>query len=203
MIFTCVGIAVLVLKDGYNIKVFAKEGQSSHDELMHEMVPVEQHNNVLKLEYIFPNLLRVDCPDEECKKRFTELGLVETQFGVLRLKSDIESEVRKSISPNLFTLKTLQGANLRGANLTGANLRGANLIGANLTRTYLRGADLTGANLRGANLTRANLTRANLKEANLIGADLTRTYLIGANLKEADLSKENLEYAKSQGAIIL
>jgi hypothetical protein len=224
----CVGIAVLVLKDGPNVKVFAKKGESSHDTLMHEMVPIDQHNDVLKLEYIFPNLLRVDCPDGECKKRFSELGLVEMQFGVLRLKPDIEEQTRKPIPPGLFTIHTLQGADLRGANLIdanlidanledadlrGANLRGANLIDANLIDANLEDADLRGANLRGADLIDANLIDANLEDAdlrgaNLRGADLRGANLIDANLEEADLShanlsKEQLEYVKSRGAIVL
>ena len=161
--------------------------------MLHESVLIEQHNNVLKLEYIFPNLLWVDCPDEECRKRFSELGLVETQFGILRLKSDIEKIVRESISPNLFTIKTLQEADLSRANLSRANL-----IEANLSRADLSRANLSRANLSRANLIEADLSRADLSRANLIEADLSR-----ANLIEADLSKEQLEYAKSRGAIVL
>jgi hypothetical protein len=208
----CVGIAVLVMRTAEGIKVYAKEGQSSHDELLHEMIPVEQHNDVLKLEYIFPNLLRVDCPDDECKKRFTELGLVESQFGILRLKFDIELEVRKSISPSLFNIKTLQGADLREANLRKADLREADLKGADLMGADLRGANLRGANLIGTNLREADLREADLKgadlrgadlrEADLKGADLSGTNLIGADLRDADLNIENQEYAKSKGAIV-
>ena len=139
----CIGIAVVVLVTTEGFKVYAKEGQSSHDTLLHECVPVERHNNALKLEYIFPNMLRVDCPDDECKKRFVELGLVESQFGILRLKPDIEKKVRDILSPELFNIKTLQGADLRGADLRGAHLLGAHLLGAHLREADLRGAHLS------------------------------------------------------------
>ena len=179
----CIGIGVLVLQTTEGLKIYAKAGESSHDTLLHEFVPVEEHNNVLKLEYIFPNLLRVDCPDDECKNRFVELGLVEIQFGVLILKSDIEEQVRKSILPRLFTIKTLQNADLSRANLSRANLSRANLSGADLSRANLSEADLSGADLLGANLFGANLS----------GADLSR----------ANLSEEQLEYTRPRGAIIL
>ena len=206
----CIGIAVVVLVTTEGFKVYAKEGQSSHDTLLHECVPVERHNNALKLEYIFPNMLRVDCPDDECKKRFVELGLVESQFGILRLKPDIEKKVRDILSPELFNIKTLQGADLRGADLRGADLLGArlqeaDLRGADLREADLRGADLREAHLREADLREAHLRGADLREADLRGAHLLGAHLLGAHLREADLrgahlSKEQLEYAKSRGA---
>ena len=191
----CIGIAVVVLVTTEGFKVYAKEGQSSHDTLLHECVPVEQHNNALKLEYIFPNMLRVDCPDDECKKRFVELGLVESQFGILRLKPDIEKKVRDILSPELFNIKTLQGADLRGADLLGADL-----LGARLQEADLRGADLREADLRGADLREAHLREADLRGAHLLGAHLLGAHLREADLRGAHLSKEQLEYAKSRGA---
>ena len=201
----CIGIAVVVLVTTEGFKVYAKEGQSSHDTLLHECVPVERHNNALKLEYIFPNMLRVDCPDDECKKRFVELGLVESQFGILRLKPDIEKKVRDILSPELFNIKTLQGADLRGADLLGARLQEADLRGADLREADLRGADLREAHLREADLREAHLRGADLREADLRGAHLLGAHLLGAHLRGADLrgahlSKEQLEYAKSRGA---
>jgi hypothetical protein len=186
----CIGIAVIVekCKDG-KIKIHSKQGESSHEVILHEFVKTDNHNSIVKLEYIYPNLLRVDSPDKECKDLYKNLEIVEdSPFGILVLKPEIERKVRNKLSINLHTIKTLQEANIYGANLECANLKGANLGGANLG----------GANLGGANLGCANLGCANLGCANLGGANLECANLECAN----NLTDEQKEYAKIQKAII-
>jgi len=88
----------------------------------------------------------------------------------------------------------LSGANLSGANLSGANLSGADLSGANLTSTVLQGADLSGADLRHAYLAPAfSATQPVPSDAIsiLLNADLR-----GADLRGADLSSADLCYSK-------
>src|SRR5215208_4118426 len=88
----------------------------------------------------------------------------------------------------------LSGANLSGANLSGANLSGADLSGANLTSTVLQGADLSGADLRHAYLAPAlSATQPVPSDAIsiLLNADLS-----GADLRGADLSSADLCYSK-------
>jgi len=213
-----IGIVVVVPEDGSPIKIYGKNGNSSHDTILHEMVPVELHNRVAKIEYTYPHALRLDAPDEECRKAAIDLGVAEMGPFELRLKPSIVEIVAKWIGENRidFDAKTMHRAdltgaylwraNLTGANLTGADLRGACLWRANLTGADLRGADLWGAdlteaNLTGADLTEANLTGADLTEANLTGADLTGADLRGADLWGADLTEANLSDAYMLGVI--
>ena len=149
----CNGLAIIVVKDGEDIKIFAKPENGSHDMLLHEYVPIELHNSCIKLELIYPSELRLDCPDEECRKAAIATGLVEkTGLGdVIRPKWNTVAKVYQFIEDNpdliKFSVKLLQYANLREANLRGANLWGANLRGADLREADLREADLWGANL--------------------------------------------------------
>ena len=185
-----IGIVVVVPEDGSPIKIYGKNGNSSHDTILHEMVPVELHNRVAKIEYTYPHALRLDAPDEECRKAAIDLGVAEMGPFELRLKPSIVEIVAKWIGENRidFDAKTMHRADLTGANLRGANLRGAYLTGAYLWRANLTGADLWGADLWGANLTGADLTGACLWRANLTGADLRGADLWGADLTEANLS---------------
>ena len=140
----CIGIAIIILvpEDGTPIKIYGKNDNSSHDGVLHEFVPVEMHNRVAKIEYTYPHSLRLDAPDEECRKSATDLGIVEVGPLGVRLLPHIVEMVHKWIATEQidFTRKTLQEANLEGANLQRADLRGANL----------KRADLDGANLEGA-----------------------------------------------------
>ena len=154
----CIGIAIVVVapEDGSPIQIFGKSGNSSHDTILHEMVPVELHNRVVKIEYTYPHALGLDAPDEECRKSALDLGVAEIgPFGI-RLKSKAVKIVTAWIASEKieFDAKTLQRAHLERANLREANLMGA---------------DLVGANLREANLWRANLMGADLE--NVIGLD--------------------------------
>ena len=147
----CLGLGLIAVipEDGSPLQIFGKEGNSSHDTLLSEFVPVEQHNRAVKIEYTFPNCITLDAPDGECKKQAVDFGVAEIVFGIARLKEAVASEIIQWLTANSLKhdLKTLQRANLRGANLREADLREANLFGANLI-----GANLIGANLRGANL---------------------------------------------------
>jgi len=177
----CIGIAIvgIVPVDGGPIQFYGENGNSSHDKLLSENVPVELHNRSVKIEYIFPNTVRLDAPDRACQEQAVAFGVADMEFGTAVLRSAVTNQVWRWLSENPLKHDnaTLQEADLRGANLREADLREANLWRANLQR-----ADLQGANLREADLWGANLLGANLREADLQGADLQ-----GANLREADL----------------
>ena len=182
----CIGIGIIVAvpDDGSPIQIFGKNGNSSHDTILHEMVPVELHNRVAKIEYTYPHTLRLDAPDEVCRRMAIDLGVAEmTPYG-LRLKSSVIVAIHKWISEAgiEFSAQTLQCADLRGADLVGAILEDASLVGANLKDAKLTDADLRRANLWGADLTDADLRRANLR-----GADLRRSVLEDAKLTNANL----------------
>ena len=135
-----IGIVVVVPEDG-PMKIYGKTGNSSHDAILHEMVPIELHNRVVKVEYTYPHVLRLDAPDEVCRQMAFDLGVAETgPFGP-RLNAGVVEAIHKWIAAEgiEFDLKTLHGADLQGANLQGADLREADLQYANL-----RGADLDG-----------------------------------------------------------
>ena len=197
----CIGIAIvgIVPEDGSPIQFFGREGNSSHDTLLSDCIPIELHNRSFKIEYLFPNQIRLDAPDDECRTQVVDFGIAEIQFGVAVLNPEIFSLVCNWLRehPLKHDLKTMQGADLRRADLRGADLSGADLIEANL-----RGADLSGADLRRANLSGANLRRANLSGANLIEANLRRANLIEADLRRANLYGADKQYAKERGAIV-
>ncbi|MGB3944043.1 MAG: pentapeptide repeat-containing protein [Methanothrix sp.] len=179
----CIGIGiVVVVEEDDTMKIYGKTGNSSHDTILHEMVPVDLHNRVAKIEYTFPHSLRLDAPDLVCRQMALDLGVAEVGPVSIRLKSGVVEAVQTWIRVEgvEFTANTLQGANLREADLGEADLRGANLgeadlRGANLGEADLRGANLGGANLGGANLGEADLRRANLREAALGGARIEGT----------------------------
>jgi len=200
-----IGIVVVVPEDGSPIKIYGKNGNSSHDTILHEMVPVELHNRVAKIEYTYPHALRLDAPDEECRKAAIDLGVAEMGPFELRLKPSIVEIVAKWIGENRidFDAKTMHRADLTGANLRGANLRGAYLTGAYLWRANLTGADLWGADLWGADLWGADLWGANLTGADLTGACLWRANLTGADLRGADLWGADLTEANLSDAYML
>ena len=191
----CIGIAIVgvVPEDGTPIQFYGRSGNSSHDTLLSESVPVELHNRSFKIEFIFPDSLRLDAPDEVCRSQAQDLGIAEIKFGVAVLKPDVFLAACKWLREHSLEhdIKTMQGADLQRANLQRADLWGANLQGANLQRANLRGADLQGANLQGANLRGANLLEANLRGANLLEA----------NLRGAHLSDEQKIIAKDLGAL--
>ena len=155
--------------DGGPIQFYGENGNSSHDKLLSENVPVELHNRSVKIEYIFPNTVRLDAPDSACQEQAVAFGVADMEFGTAVLRSAVTNQVWRWLSENPLKHDnaTLQEADLQGADLQEANLREANLWRANLQR-----ADLQEANLQGADLQEANLREADLQEANLREADL-------------------------------
>ena len=140
----CIGIAIvgIVPVDGGPIQFYGRNGNSSHDKLLSENVPVELHNRSFKIEYIFPSTVRLDAPDSACQEQAVAFGVADMEFGIAVLRFGVAKQVWQWLSENPLKHDntTLQEANLRGADLQGANLRGANLQEADL-----RGADLRGA----------------------------------------------------------
>jgi hypothetical protein len=185
----CVGIAIIgIVPESGPIQFFGRDGNSSHDILLSECVPIELHNRSFKIEYIFPGQIRLDAPDAECRKQAVELGIAEIQFGIAILRPEIFAKICDWLreNPMKHDKTTMQQAYLFGANLFGADLSRANLFGANLFGANLSEAILSGANLSGANLSWADLSEANLSGANLFGAIL---------------SDEQKEIAKKKGAV--
>ena len=139
----CNGIAIIVVKQNDEIKVYCDPKNGSHDKLLSENVPVEYHNSYIKVEYIFPGELRLDCPDEECRKAATATGLVDEIFpNVLRISPQTTEIIAKNIPKIKSWPKDLmQYANLRNADLQDANLQDANLWNANLRNANLQDAN--------------------------------------------------------------
>ena len=199
----CNGIAIIVVKrNDDEIKVYCDPTNGSHDKLLSENVPVEYHNSYIKVEYIFPGELRLDCPDTECRKAALITGLVDEIFpNVLRISPQIIEIIAKNIPKveswpkELMQFANLQNADLRSANLQNADLRSANLWNANLQNADLQGADLRSADLQGANLQNADLRSANLWNADLQNANLQGANLQNANLQNANLRNADLRYA--------
>ena len=202
----CIGIAIVgvVPEDGTPIQFYGRSGNSSHDTLLSESVPVELHNRSFKIEFIFPDSLRLDAPDEVCRSQAQDLGIAEIKFGVAVLKPDVFLAACKWLREHSLEhdIKTMQGAYLQGAYLRGADLQGADLRGADLLRADLLRADLRGADLRGADLQGAYLQGAYLRGADLQGADLLRADLLRADLRGADLRGAYLQGAYLQGAYL-
>ena len=199
----CNGIAIIVVKQNDEVKVYCDPTNGSHDKLLSENVPVEYHNSYIKVEYIFPGELRLDCPDTECRKAALITGLVDEIFpNVLRISPQIIEIIAKNIPKveswpkELMQFADLRSANLWNANLQNADLRSANLWNANLWNANLQGANLQGANLWNANLQGANLQGANLQGANLQGADFPEP--VGGKFDPAKIKK----YREKLGIII-
>ena len=172
----CKGLAIIAEELDGEWKVYAKEGISSHDELLHTLRNGLRYGALhLKFELLFPYHLHDDIVQDV---RYPE-GWTRLIFGKKTACIASFVAVQKYLFENLnlieFQKNMLSGANLTEADLSGANLTEADLIRANLTE---------------ANLIRADLIRADLTEANLSGADLTEANLSGADLTEADLTDE-------------
>ena len=195
----CVGIAIVgIVPESGPIQFFGRDGNSSHDTLLSECVPIELHNRSFKIEYIFPGQIRLDAPDAECRKQAVELGIAEIQFGIAILRPEIFAKICDWLreNPMKHDKTTMQQAHLSRAYLSRADLSRADLSGAILSGAILSGADLSRANLSRANLSGADLSEADLSEAILSGADLS-----GADLSGAILSDEQKEIAKKKGAV--
>ena len=206
----CAGIAIVgIVPESGPIQFFGRDGNSSHDTLLSECVPIELHNRSFKIEYIFPGQIRLDAPDAECRKQAVELGIAEIQFGIAILRPEIFAKICDWLreNPMKHDKTTMQQAYLSRADLSEANLSEANLSGANLSEAILSWADLSWADLSGANLSWADLSWADLSGANLSWADLSGANLFGANLfgaylSEAILSRADLSWADLSGAIL-
>jgi len=190
--------------DGGPIQFYGENGNSSHDKLLSENVPIELHNRSFKIEYIFPSTVRLDAPDSACQEQAVAFGVADMEFGTAVLRSAVTNQVWRWLSENPLKHDntTLREADLWRANLREADLRGANLWGADLWGADLQEANLREANLREANLQEANLREANLREANLWGADLREADLREADLWGADLREADLREADLQGAVM-
>ena len=205
----CVGIAIVgIVPESGPIQFFGRDGNSSHDTLLSECVPIELHNRSFKIEYIFPGQIRLDAPDAECRKQAVELGIAEIQFGIAILRPEIFAKICDWLreNPMKHDKTTMQQAYLSRADLSRADLSGADLSGAILSGAILSRADLSEANLSRANLSGADLSEADLSEAilfgaDLFGADLSGADLSGAILSGAILSDEQKEIAKKKGAV--
>jgi len=118
----------------------------------------------------------------------------------------------------IYSIVSLQGADLRDAHLSSANLSGADLSGADLRHAYLApafsatqpvpsdaisillNADLRGADLRGADLSSADLCYSKLNaDSKLSGVDLSHAALMGVSEEgvSADVTIDRLERAES------
>ena len=200
----CAGIAIVgIVPESGPIQFFGRDGNSSHDTLLSECVPIELHNRSFKIEYIFPGQIRLDAPDAECRKQAVELGIAEIQFGIAILRPEIFAKICDWLreNPMKHDKTTMQQAYLSRADLSEANLSEANLSGANLSRANLSGANLSRANLSEAILSWADLSWADLSGANLSWADLSGAILSWADLSGAILSDEQKEIAKKKGAV--
>jgi|GEM_PF-4037624 len=201
----CVGIAIVgIVPESGPIQFFGKEGNSSHDTLLSECLPVELHNHSFKLEYIFPNTIRLDAPDAESRKQAVDFGIADIQYGIAILRPETALAValwlkehplhhgRSTMQQAYLSRAYLSRADLSRAILSEAYLFGADLSEADLSRAILSEAYLFGADLSEADLSRADLSRADLSEADLSRADLSEAYLSRADLSEANLSGANL-----------
>ena len=190
----CVGIAIVgIVPESGPIQFFGKEGNSSHDTLLSECLPVELHNHSFKLEYIFPNTIRLDAPDAESRKQAVDFGIADIQYGIAILRPETALAVALWLKehPLHHGRSTMQQAYLSRAYLSRADL----------SRAILSEAYLFGADLSEADLSRADLSRADLSEADLSRADLSEAYLSRADLSGAILSDEQKEIAKKKGAV--
>ncbi|MFA5408954.1 MAG: pentapeptide repeat-containing protein [Bacilli bacterium] len=127
----CIGIAIvgIVPVDGGPIQFYGKNGNSSHDVLLSENVPVELHNRSFKIEYIFPNTVRLDAPDSACQEQAVAFGVADMEFGIAVLRFGVAKQVWQWLSENPLKHDntTILGADLRRADLQEADLRGADL----------------------------------------------------------------------------
>ena len=193
----CNGIAIIAVKQNGEIKVYCDPENGSHDKLLSENVPVEYHNSYIKVEYIFPGELRLDCPDAECRKEALITGLVDEIFpNILR----ISPKTIEIIAKNMPKIKSwpkelMQYAGLRNADLRNADLQNADLRNADLRNADLRNANLRNAGLQNADLQNADLWNADLRYADLWNADLRNADLWNADLRNADLRNADLRYA--------
>ncbi|NLH78894.1 MAG: hypothetical protein GX465_17880, partial [Acidobacteria bacterium] len=119
----CIGIAIVgIVPESGPIQFFGKNGNGSHDIILSECVQVELHNRSFKIEYIFPNQLRLDAPDDECRMQAIELGIADINFGVATLKLDIFAQALNwlQVSNLKHDKTTMHRADLSGADLSGA-----------------------------------------------------------------------------------
>lgn len=192
----CNGLAVIAEKLGKSWQVYAKQGESSHDALLHELREELRYGTAphIKFEVIFPNQVRGDIVQTV---KYPE-GWTYIYLGKKIACIDAFLAVFKYIHIHQelleFTPNMLSKANLRLADLSKAKLNRADLSEADLSEANLSEADLSGANLNGA-----DLRWVDLSEADLNGADLRWTNLSGVNLSEARNVPEKYKQEKLVG----
>ena len=129
----CNGLAVIVERTDNEWKVYAKKGESSHDNLLHELRDGLRYGTDphLKFEVIFPNQVRDDIQhDVEYPDGWTVL-----QFGKETACVDVFCAVFEYLHKNPELLEFLPKM-LSKANLSKANLSEANLSEADLSEAY-------------------------------------------------------------------
>ena len=114
----CIGIAIvgIVPVDGGPIQFYGKNGNSSHDKLLSENVPVELHNRSFKIEYIFPSTVRLDAPDSACQDQAVTFGVaVSIPIG---FSSSLQHANTKARLDAIYRFQSLSGFQVRCNALT-------------------------------------------------------------------------------------
>ena len=126
----CNGLAIITEKVGNEWVVYAKQGESSHDRLQHELRDDLKYGTSphLKFEVVFPNQVRDDIPQDV---NYPD-GWTYIQFGKKIACKDAFFAVFKHLYDHQELLEFLPSM-LSEADLSGADLRWANLSKANLS----------------------------------------------------------------------
>ncbi|MBV9701043.1 MAG: pentapeptide repeat-containing protein [Candidatus Eremiobacteraeota bacterium] len=131
-----------------------------------------------------------------------------------RIKNEVNSEVRKSLSSALAAAKmgrlaqnspngrncsgcefgavNWSGRDMRGVNYSGVDLSNATLNGTNFSDGKFNGVDFTYANLRNASFRGAQMTGCDFSHADLTGTDFTGSRLSGCQFTGARLGSSQL-----------
>ncbi|MFA4850807.1 MAG: pentapeptide repeat-containing protein, partial [Methanoregula sp.] len=148
----CQGLAVVAEKVNDEWIVYAKEGVTSHDELIHTLRDDLRCGTSpqIKFEIYFPMIINDDIQQDIAEKYYPK-GWVENKFGRWSACPESIAAVAQYLVDNKdllnFDPKMLQHASLDGASLDGASLDGASLDGASLNRASLNRASLNRASL--------------------------------------------------------
>ena len=128
----CKGLAVITEKIGDTWEVHAKEGITSHDDLLHEMRDDLRYGRSphIKFEVYFPMVINDDIQQDVAKKYYPK-GWVELMYGRYVACPDAVSAVAQYLAAHKELLnynpKMLHNASLNRASLNRASLDGASL----------------------------------------------------------------------------